>query len=48
MILELMKCKSKWCEKELEGITCQQIFPTCVYGKLKQIEDIYIVMLIGL
>jgi hypothetical protein len=30
MSLELMKCRSKWCEKELEGIAYQQISPTCV------------------
>ncbi len=47
MSLELMKCRSKWCKKEL-GIACPQISSTCVYGRVKQIEDIYIVMLIGL
>ncbi len=48
MSLELVKCRNKWYEKELEGIACQQISPTCVYGRVKQVEDIYILMLIGL
>jgi hypothetical protein len=48
MSLELVKCRSKWCKEELKGIACQQISPTCVYGRVKQVEDIYIVMLIGL
>lgn len=38
MNLELVKCRSKWCEKELEGVAYWHISRICVHERLKQVS----------